>query len=480
MEKNYIDLLFSVLYDLAKHRDKQALEAYRKVGVFLDAWFGRQRLLYCFAKEKNREVVDFLINEFELDKDAAAEGYAQAGELAAVNRMLQQGASKVYVINGYAQGGHRAQIQGFLDERIFLNNAIEGYAQGGYVAEVDALLRAGGEKNSAVFSYAWVGNQLQVERLLAVGASINHAQRGYAWGGHVAQVSDLLRRGGNFFSAIAGYALGGYTEAIEELEWSYGKVNIQALEKRFALSCQREKIWNYAIGGHLKPLRALLHSDKDKALALAGYLRGQHPAQMNHLLSLPENKDIFEFKNPFVLIKGLLFSKADYKNPQAVCKIQRFLSFINLPKLQCYIYEAMNANLQLIDGKNKKAKLAYLKTLNKLMRNYQLSYPEAQLAAKAYIQIWFLQGFQLVKMKRIDAYIFLMVSSYLTGLSLAETTSFFKKYQKHASQYFQDRRTKSALFFQKSFKNKENITVPVDEKSTRFFYLIRCILSPTK
>lgn len=442
--------LFETLYNLAKQKDKKGLENFIDSGVFLSEWFGRQRLVHVFAKENNTEIVDFLLHEFELDINAAAEGYAYAGNTAAVKQLLNQGASEKYVVNGYAQGGHKKQLQRFFYDVHLMDNMVDGYAQGGYDEEVENLLRRGAEIDFAAFGYAWVGAEAKVNRMLQRGADINYAIRAYAWGGHSALVNNLLRRRekDSLVSAISGYAKGGFDKEIKILEELNGGLERMKAREPNYLSF---RCFSFALGGHWQLCKTFSSKEKDKIRSLEGFLKGQHFAQINCLLRSEENQNRFlkKFKNMLSDKEDLIFL-ADYSNSKASSQIKRLISFFDFPLFQSFSYEVM-VKKNLLKGINKKSALAYLNNLNKIQRTYHLTYPEAGWALKPFIQVWFLQGIQLIKKNKIDKYSFLIISTFLMGFSYENTVKFFEKYKK------------------KSLPSELNLPIE-KEKSTFFFW----------
>jgi hypothetical protein len=93
---------FSEIYCMAKDQDRAKLQQYLDSTCFpFEITIGHWTPVSLLAAENDHKAVNFLLNEFNADKDDAVWGYAKGGHLKRVNELIEQGASKEWALMGY-------------------------------------------------------------------------------------------------------------------------------------------------------------------------------------------------------------------------------------------------------------------------------------------------------------------------------------------------------------------------------------------
>lgn len=239
--------LFDTICYLAIKNDEEKLKNIKQSKISIDFLDDRNRTpIEILAEQGHHNAVELLMTLKEIKKERAITGYARAGRVDRVNKLiqyisecdkehvdkLQLAAIEGYAESGYdnevsillqdrrglqqkkfiavlsyAKAGNILQVQRFLqterdDIQILINAAARGYAKGGYDSQVEILLQQGAKPNDVVMDYACVGNIVQVNRMLDQGASKLVAAKGFAFGGHISEVNQLVSKGVSSFQVF--------------------------------------------------------------------------------------------------------------------------------------------------------------------------------------------------------------------------------------------------------------------------------------
>lgn len=384
------ETLFETIYRLAKAKDVNSLTKLVKSG----ACIGVQQDLYSpimlLAKEGDQASVEFLIDEFKGNRNAATEGYALGGYVRLVDQQITAGANRNFALRGYARSGYVDQANQLLAAGASLFTAVLDYATGGNVEQVNRLIPVGGERDFALFGYALGGHIEQADQQIAAGGRRDYALWGYALCGNIDMVNQLIAAGADRVYAVHGYAQGGYVEQVDK-----------QLEAGADISAAAE---GYARGGHAKYVDQLLARGAKKSAALYGYGFGGHIDQVNRLIAKGARPS--SAANGYE-IGGFLKDELE---------ILRLLAYTDDQALRIAIVENAKRNFFDTDLLLKEAA-----RLNHVINEYQVSFKKAKSLNIKGARAWLLQGPELVRERKLPKEIFLEIASLVTDLPTKDT-----------------------------------------------------------
>ena len=433
---------FDEICRLARAKDEAGLRAYLDAeGLSASLCIKGVKPVTVLALEDNGDAVTFLLERFQANINDVLDTYAQKGNVAKVDALLDQGRTDInyalcgytlmghdaeaedllrrganinYAAYGYARAGNVAMVDEMLRRGATLNYALQGYASTGRVDEVNDLLRRGNENekclNSAVLGYAQAGCIQQVEDLLMRGANINAAIEGYAHGGHVTRVYDLLRRGASILIAALGYAEEGYTAHVEDLLNGVVEDNLAELLDHAILG--------YARAHNVPEVEKLLLRGADSNRAAQGYAQR---CGTKHLDSLIRRGASIE-----CALQGFF----DLGYMQNDNQFLRILSFVdNLHDRNKYVELARVRAPLLVDPNI----LQRADRIHRGMQAFYLNYAQAKTLTKQDVGTWtwLLQGMHAIplpnlakKRKRtvsVSPLVYALVTSHLLAIPIKDT-----------------------------------------------------------
>ncbi|KTD68602.1 photosystem I assembly protein Ycf3 [Legionella steelei] len=403
------------------------------------------------AAEGDFESVNFLRKEFNASLLWIAYGYAQGKHVAEANKALELAHNPVdrlsllqEMASAYAHGGHVAEANKVLalaenpdERRVLLQDMACGYAHGGHVAEANKVLEL-------------VHNS--VDRL----SLLQEMACGYAQGGHIVEANEILalaedptERFSLLQEMACGYAQGGY-----EAEANKVLALEQNFDDRFELL--QQMAYGYALGGHgAEANKILVLADPDERFSLlqemaCGYAQGGHVAKANKVLELAENPD-----DRFELLRHMALG---YALGGHVAEANKVLVLAENPVDRLALLKTIATNLLHMTLSTERDALQTLATFNPdfqsviaselkkyaakidivhlvpkatklhtLMQTQKLNFNQAMGWMQPEMQLWLLQGPQLIKNKKLAAAMFLSVSTYLTSNSIPEMADLANK-----------------------------------------------------
>ena len=250
-------------------------------------------------------------------------------------------------------------------------------------------------------------------------ASLRWIAYGYAKGGHAATANDVLKlaapakRLDLLRGMVHGYALGGHVAAANEV------LKLAAPAER--LTSLRWIAYGYAQGGHVVAANDVLKlAAPAKRLDLLrgmvhGYAKGGHVAAANEVLKLAASA-----KRPALL--QIFVTELKKNNAFATVESSLQTLVIFNPDYHRDIANTFKDNVD--DAKeakvNMKALVPKATKLHGVMRSRDFNYKQASGWIDPSLQIWLLQGYQLVQRELFPACLFLTIASFLSGASMQE------------------------------------------------------------
>lgn len=394
-----------------------------------------QTAIHSLAMEGNSEAVNFLRKEFNASMLSMAGGYARGGYVAEVNKLVALVKTRDtllelldYVVSGYARGGYVEEVNKLLllaktakEQFRIWEGMITGYAVGGHTTEAEkvlALAKTSDEQfnlyQSLIAGYSRGGHIAKTNEVFERFRTENnyrHMAFGYALSKSITEVNKVLAFGKSpqdkmrlIKKILHGYAIGGHADEVDKV-----LMLAQTPEERVILL--QWIINGYAHGGHVMDANKVLASTQDPATRLllmsemiSGYASKNILAEINKVLALaPTRIDRLGLSKSMIK----MLNKIELSGEQALRTLATFD-----PAFQ------MDIAKELKDSKEIEVDVTSLvpkaSKINTVMATQKLNFSQALGWIQPEMQIWLLQGPQLIKNKRLPAAIFLKISTYLS------------------------------------------------------------------
>lgn len=267
------------IYQFAKQNDWKGLDQFLSTGLYsIDVQDGHQTAVFLLAKEKARERVDILIQNYQASVFYAVKGAASGGDFVKVEELLLRGAHIDSAAEGAASGGHFDKVNEFLRRGAKLRNVVIGASMGGYFFHIKDYL----EKKPDFLSAAAIGGGIggyfdAIKKLDGVtGVIIHEMNIGAVLGGHfdIQEIYQDDRKA----ELIGMASLAGHFEKVEEF--------LQEVEKNEGLHCA---VLGAGSGGYFGKVEEFLARGAPIRSALWGTLNGGHFAMFEKLLQRYES-----------------------------------------------------------------------------------------------------------------------------------------------------------------------------------------------
>lgn len=381
---------------LARLQNEEALTKLVNAGVCLDVLEKGSNAVMLLAKEGNKKAVEFLMDTFKSNRNSVVRGYAQGGFVDLVNEQIEAGASPEYAVWGYAETGNVKQVNALIDKNARKHYAVLGYASIGYVDQVNQLTVGGQYEGYALKGYAYGGYEDQVSKIISI-SNKGWAVNGYACAGRFDQVNALLINGGPALlsDAVAGYAYSGYDKRVEEL-----------LSKGASVDAA---LAGYARSGRIAQADELDPSRYNR-IALSEYAESCNIDQINKYVTTDDDKEA-------VLIA---YTKMGFLKKME--EAMRLASLTDYPLLR---WRMLLLASQSNPGYDVRKLDERATTLNKIMKDYHLSYKQAQALEIKGLRAWMLQGQSMVKDEKFPPELFLAIAASVGNLSGRDTLKVF-------------------------------------------------------
>ena len=452
-----------LIYQAAKNPNKDEAKAIINkllVSVAIDIYQGKTSgpAVYQLAAEGEVEAVNFLRKEFNASSLWAVSGYAQGEYETEINKIFAQTINPTerfellqYKMFGYALGKHAekanktlAQVTNPKELLLLQKEMVSGYSRNGHIAETNIVLNQPTERTEqlelmqcAALGHTLRGNVTEANNILA--QAINPEEQlilrkemisGYSRSGDVVEVNKILGQANNpeeqltlGREAICGYARGGHiakaNKAREEITDPLERFNLLQYE-----------ILGYAQSGNVAEANKLLDlamKPSEKLTLLKektrGYIIRGHIVEVNKVLA-QHGKNYSHYSTaqshlPKVIVDNL--NKAAFSDNRSALQV---IAMFNTNFHKDIVNELKESKEIKIDMKGLAEKAT---KINIVMTTQKLNFSQAMDWIQPEIQIWLLQGHQLIKNKKFHAAIFLRIATFLSPNTLEDMTDLTNK-----------------------------------------------------
>ncbi len=191
--------LFKIIYDLAKNQNKEELEKIIKDSITIDILQGDFTPCALLAFENNKNAVDFLIKNFNVNSGEAVFGATRGNNLDLLKTLLAKGNADIpYAGAGAAVGGNIQLIKFFIAQGAPVDNLVYYASRGKHTKIVKILTDEFGSNietiNMALRGAATSSDVDLMDYFIARGAEPKYALIGAAEEGHIAFLNHLLEK----------------------------------------------------------------------------------------------------------------------------------------------------------------------------------------------------------------------------------------------------------------------------------------------
>lgn len=396
-------ILFDEICTSAIKRDKKTLQTLVEKGIFLNFTLCIPNeeptkhdhpytipitVLSWLAEQGQDEAVDFLIDQFNLNRDEALRGYAKALRKEKVEEHIRNGAKENFAWRGYAAGGHFELLPACKDcgddkHMLIVWAILNGHEEHNWLK--DPTLSDEFIKKGYLHAYAMVNNTKKLNELKQQVNDLSYEIRGAAYGKHVEAVDQGIASGANISQVLFSYANAGHVKEINKL-----------LEERPYLV--REAILYYARTGNV--------TEVNKHIAQC--------ADMNKVNYCDQAK------------KGYQYYVGSEINANPLSRLMKVITYTNDKLLRTMLIDYAH-ELAPSDNIEKQ-----LRRLTEIIHHYDLSYRQAQALARMgeNARMWFMLATELVKDTSKECYhpveIYFHVCAVLVDLTPYDARMIFK------------------------------------------------------